>query len=158
MNARPAADSPVNVSGATSDGAAPGAPTDGRATTARSHRALGAGHATARPAATATEAAEGQGRLPRPPAFGFPGATWREIAYLLANLPVGMFGFVYVTSWVFASVALSITVVGLPMLALGLLGSRQIGKFERWRARTLLDVHVDEPSPLRHRAHGGFFP
>ncbi|QKW51743.1 sensor domain-containing protein [Streptomyces buecherae] len=171
MNARPAADSPVNVSGATPDGTAPGTQTDGRATTARRHPAPGAGHETARPAEPAaepgrtagattgaTEATEGQGRLPRPPAFGFPGATWREITHLLTNLPVGMFGFVYVASWFFTGVALSITVVGLPMLALGLLGSRQIGKFERRRARVLLDVHVDEPSPLRHRAHGGFFP
>ncbi|MFE6779513.1 sensor histidine kinase [Streptomyces sp. NPDC057702] len=94
--------------------------------------------------------------LPRPPAFAFPAATWREIAHLLTNLPVGIFGFVYVSSWVFAGLALSVTVIGLPMLALGLLGSRQIGKFERARARRLLGVHVDKPSRLRHRAHGGF--
>ncbi|MER0245934.1 sensor domain-containing protein [Streptomyces sp. HSW2009] len=96
--------------------------------------------------------------MPRVPAFGFPGSTWREIAYLLTNLPMGIFGFVYVTSWLFIGAALSITVVGLPMLAFGLLGSRQLGKFERARARLLLDLQVDEPSPLRHHTHGGFFP
>ncbi|KAF4406998.1 MULTISPECIES: sensor histidine kinase [Streptomyces] len=95
--------------------------------------------------------------LPRP-RFAFPGQTWREIAHLLANLPLDIAGFVYVSIWLYAGVFLSVTVIGLPLLALGLLGARQFGKLERARARALLDVRIDEPSPIRHRPHGGFFP
>ncbi|MDT3400733.1 sensor domain-containing protein, partial [Streptomyces sp. B1866] len=90
------------------------------------------------------------GALPRPPAFGYPAQTWREIAHLLSNLPVGIACFVFTVTWLAAGVVLSVTVVGFPVLVLGLLGSRALGRFERRRARALLSVTVDEPSPLRH--------
>jgi signal transduction histidine kinase len=41
-----------------------------------------------------------------------------------------------------------VTVVGLPLLAGGLRGARQLGKAERARARALLGLRIDEPSPL----------
>ncbi|WP_431042810.1 sensor histidine kinase [Streptomyces sp. P1-3] len=97
-------------------------------------------------------------RLPRPPALALPAQTWREIAHLLGNLPVALIGFIYVCIWLLPSVGLSITVVGLPLVALGLGGARLFGAFERRRARVLLRVHVDEPSRLPHRENGGFFP
>ncbi|WKX71959.1 sensor domain-containing protein [Streptomyces sp. XD-27] len=97
-------------------------------------------------------------RLPRPPALALPAQSWREIAHLLANLPVALVGFVYVCVWLFPSVGLSLTVIGLPLVALGLGGARLLGAFERRRARALLLVDVDEPSPLPHRGYGGFFP
>ncbi|MDW6060766.1 sensor domain-containing protein [Streptomyces sp. FXJ1.4098] len=100
---------------------------------------------------------QGHERLPRPPAFGFPAQTWKEIAHLLANLPMGILGFVYSLVWLVMGLGLAITVVGLPLLALGLRGSRLYGAFERHRARALLSVRVDEPSRLRHHADGGFF-
>ncbi|MCC5031917.1 sensor histidine kinase [Streptomyces sp. WAC 00631] len=96
-------------------------------------------------------------RLPSP-GFAYGAQTWREIAHLLANLPLGVAGFTYVSVWLYAGAALSVTVIGLPMLALGLLGARQFGKLERARARVLLALPVEEPSPIRGRAHGGFFP
>jgi len=83
--------------------------------------------------------------------------TWREIAHLLANLPVALFGFTYVTTVLFTGAWLTVTVVGLPLLAVGLLGARQLGKLERARARTLLGVRVDEPSPLPLVKSGGLF-
>ncbi|WP_240501816.1 sensor domain-containing protein, partial [Streptomyces neyagawaensis] len=46
---------------------------------------------------------------------------------------------------------LTLTVIGFPLLAAALLGARQLGKLERIRARALLDVTVDEPSPLPMR-------
>ncbi len=52
---------------------------------------------------------------------------------------------------------LTVTVIGFPLLAAGLLGARQLGKLERARARALLGVRVDEPSPLPLRGKGGFF-
>ncbi|QKV93333.1 sensor domain-containing protein [Streptomyces sp. NA02950] len=96
-------------------------------------------------------------RLPRPPAFAFPAQTWREIAHLLLNLPVGIVGFVYAVTWLCVGVGLSITVVGLPLLAAGLVGGRLYGRFERSRARALLSVHVDEPSRLPHVRGQSFF-
>ncbi|MZE79678.1 sensor histidine kinase, partial [Streptomyces sp. SID5475] len=108
--------------------------------------------------------ADGTGRAPEDrerlasPGFAYGAQTWREIAHLLANLPLGVAGFAYVSVWLYAGAALSVTVIGLPVLALGLLGARQFGKLERARARVLLALPVEEPSPIRGRAHGGFFP
>ncbi|MGW5738913.1 MULTISPECIES: sensor histidine kinase [Streptomyces] len=83
--------------------------------------------------------------------------TWKEIAHLLANLPIGVAGFIYVVVALAAGGGLAVTVVGLPLLASALGGSRLIGKAERSRARKLLGVRVDEPSPLpRQRGHGFF--
>ncbi|MEV7321855.1 sensor domain-containing protein [Streptomyces sp. NPDC093970] len=86
-------------------------------------------------------------RLP-PVRFAFDGHTWKEIAHLLLNLPVAVFGFVYVFTTVWVSGVLTITVVGVPLLAATLLGARQLGKLERARARALLGLRVEEPSPL----------
>ncbi|MBL1102685.1 sensor histidine kinase [Streptomyces coffeae] len=96
-------------------------------------------------------------RLPRPPAFAFPAQTWKEIAHLLLNLPVGIVGFVYAVVWLALGAGLAITVVGLPLLAAGLVGGRMFGRFERSRARALLSVRVDEPSRLPHVRDQGFF-
>jgi signal transduction histidine kinase len=81
--------------------------------------------------------------------------TWKEIAHLLANLPMSLLGFVYVMTVLFVGASLTLTVVGLPLLALGLAGARLVGRFERGRARLLLGVRIDEPSPLPMRRAGG---
>ncbi|MFI1710154.1 sensor histidine kinase [Streptomyces griseoruber] len=81
--------------------------------------------------------------------------TWKEIAHLLANLPMSLFGFVYVMTVLFTGASLTLTVVGLPLLALGLAGARLVGRFERGRARLLLGVRIDEPSRLPLRRAGG---
>ncbi|MEU9736499.1 sensor domain-containing protein [Streptomyces sp. NPDC048002] len=96
---------------------------------------------------------------PLPPArFAYDRHTWKEIAHLLVNLPASLFGFVYVVTMLCTGVGMTVTVVGFPLLALGLLGARQLGKLERARARALLGVRVDEPSPLRLRgSRNGFF-
>ncbi|MFF1558966.1 sensor histidine kinase [Streptomyces sp. NPDC058279] len=97
----------------------------------------------------------------RPPRVrgAFDVSTWKEIAYLLSNLPVALIGFVYMVVMVAAMAGLSVTAVGLPLLAGGLWGARQLGKPERARARALLGVRVDEPTPLPGpRRSGGFFP
>ncbi|MGW5636566.1 sensor histidine kinase [Streptomyces sp. NPDC003832] len=96
---------------------------------------------------------------PLPPArFAYDRHTWKEIAHLLVNLPASLFGFVYVVTMLFTGVGMTVTVVGFPLLALGLLGARQLGKLERARARALLGVRVDEPTPLRMRgSRNGLF-
>jgi signal transduction histidine kinase len=94
---------------------------------------------------------------PPPPRFAYDRHTWKEIAHLLANLATSLDGFVYVVTVLFLGAGLTVTVIGLPVLAFGLLGARQLGKFERMRARALLGVRVEEPSPLPFRGRGGFF-
>ncbi|MCF3175299.1 sensor domain-containing protein [Streptomyces sioyaensis] len=94
---------------------------------------------------------------PPPPRALLSGLMWREIAYLLANFPLGVAAFVVVLVWLVLGIGLSITVVGLPLLATGLLACRQYGKLERARAAALLGVRIAEPSRLRPRERG-FFP
>ncbi|MCL6667723.1 sensor histidine kinase [Streptomyces sp. NPDC101209] len=97
-------------------------------------------------------------RLP-PARFAYDPHTWKEIAHLLANLPLALFGFVYVVTVLFTGFWLTVTVIGFPLLAAGLMGARLWGRLERGRARALLGVRVDEPSPLPGReAAGGFLP
>ncbi|MFF0446407.1 sensor histidine kinase [Streptomyces sp. NPDC004609] len=96
---------------------------------------------------------------PPPVRFALDARTWKEIVHLLANLPVAVFGFVYVAFTISLGAGLSVTVVGLPFLALALAGARAIGRLERGRSRALLGVRVDEPSPLRAaRREDGLFP
>ncbi|MGF0170905.1 sensor histidine kinase [Streptomyces sp. Marseille-Q5077] len=97
---------------------------------------------------------------PLPPArFAYDRHTWKEIAHLLANLPMSLLGFVYVVTVLFTGALLTLTVIGFPLLAAGLLGARQLGKLERSRARALLGLQVDEPSRLPLRGgKDGFFP
>ncbi|WP_399887453.1 sensor histidine kinase [Streptomyces sp. BBFR51] len=96
------------------------------------------------------------GHLP-PARFAYDRHTWKEIAHLLANLPAALIGFTYVATMLAVGVGLTVTVIGFPLLAAGLLGARQLGKLERARARALLGVRVDEPSPLPLRGNDGFF-
>ncbi|MEE1750204.1 sensor histidine kinase, partial [Streptomyces sp. JV184] len=85
--------------------------------------------------------------------------TWKEIGHLLVNLPVAIIGFVYTVFMIAVGVGLAVTVVGLPLLAVGLHGARLIGKAERGRARAMLGVRVEEPSPMElARREKGFFP
>ncbi|QEU92493.1 sensor histidine kinase [Streptomyces kanamyceticus] len=94
---------------------------------------------------------------PPPARFAYDTHTWKEIAHLLVNLPVGMLGFLYAVSVLAIGVPLTVTVVGLPLLAVGLLGARLIGRAERARARKLLGVRIDEPSPMPMIGTSGFF-
>ncbi|MFE9459166.1 sensor histidine kinase [Streptomyces californicus] len=92
-------------------------------------------------------------RLP-PARFALDRWTWREVAYLLADLPVAVVGFVYTVLLIGVGAGLSVTVVGLPLLVGGLQGARLLGRLERWRARRMLGVRVEEPSPVG-RGHQG---
>ncbi|WP_175407664.1 sensor histidine kinase [Streptomyces sp. TRM64462] len=87
--------------------------------------------------------------------IGFGAAMWKEIVHLLANLPAAIAGFVYATVTVAAGAGLSVTVIGLPLLAAGLAGARVLGRMERARARALTGVRVEEPSRLPHGPGSG---
>ncbi|MCZ9353340.1 sensor domain-containing protein, partial [Streptomyces mutabilis] len=110
---------------------------------------------TTTPRGTAGAAA---GDRPPPARFAYDRHTWMEIAHLLANFPASLLGFVYVVTMLSIGVGLTVTVIGFPLLAAGLMGARQLGRLERVRARALLGVRVDEPSRLPMRGRGGFFP
>ncbi len=96
---------------------------------------------------------------PPPVRAVFSAVTWKEIAYLVSNLPLAVVGFVYAVVMVAGTGGLSVTAIGLPLLACGLWVSRQLGRLDRARARALLGVRVDEPTPIPGpRRAGGFFP
>jgi signal transduction histidine kinase len=89
---------------------------------------------------------------PPPVRFAYDPHTWKEIAYLLSNLPVALVGFVYAVTTISTGAGLSVTVIGLPLLVAGLGGARLLGRAERARARGMLGLEIEEPSPLRgHR-------
>ncbi|WP_093799594.1 sensor histidine kinase [Streptomyces sp. Wb2n-11] len=102
-------------------------------------------------------------RAGHPPPVRFPYGpdTWKEIAHLLLDLPTALFGFVFTVVVLALGCGLSVTVIGLPLVVAGLLGARRFGAVERARARALLGLYVDEPSPVaagRRPGEGGFLP
>ncbi|WP_318201939.1 sensor histidine kinase [Streptomyces sp. SCL15-4] len=102
----------------------------------------------------ADDGPDGSHRLP-PPRPAYDAHTWKEIAHLLLNLPTAVFGFTYAFTVLVVGGVLTLTVIGLPLLAFCLVVSRQLGKVERARARALLGVRVEEPSPLPYARSGG---
>ncbi|MEU6391954.1 sensor domain-containing protein [Streptomyces sp. NPDC046939] len=91
-----------------------------------------------------------------PPRFAYDAHTWKEISFLLSSFPLALFGFVYAVTLLAVGAGLTVTVIGLPLIAAGLSGARMLGKAERARARRLLGVRVEEPSPLPRRKGDGF--
>jgi signal transduction histidine kinase len=116
----------------------------------RTHAGTHTGTADRTSAGTSAGTSDGTAESDRlPPArLAYDPQTWKEIAHLLINLPVAIIGFVFVTTLLSTGAGLAVTVVGLPLLAGGLRGARQLGKAERARARALLGLRIDEPSPL----------
>jgi signal transduction histidine kinase len=94
-------------------------------------------------------------RVPTALRAPFDGRTWREYLYLLLNLPVGIFAFVYVVTTLSLGAGLLVTFLGFPVLAAGLAGCRGLGVVQRAMARALLRAEVEEPERPRRR-RGGF--
>ncbi|MFD3481636.1 sensor histidine kinase [Streptomyces sp. NPDC058665] len=84
----------------------------------------------------------------------FSGRAWKEFAYLLLNLPMGILFFVYAVTTVSLSAGLLVTFVGIPLLAAALVGCRALGAVERMRARALLDLDIASPLPVRGKKSG----
>ena len=81
--------------------------------------------------------------------------TWTDSIHLVLNLPVGVIGFVYTATCLAVGFSLTpLCLIGLPLVALTLLGSRGLGVLERARAAALLDERVRAPAPLRPRQRG----
>jgi signal transduction histidine kinase len=77
----------------------------------------------------------------------FAARTWQETAYLLIDLAVGIAGFTFVVTGLSLGAGLLITLVGLPVLVVTLLGCRGGAWLERRRAR-LLSLELPDPPPL----------
>ncbi|MEU7717450.1 sensor histidine kinase [Streptomyces tibetensis] len=106
------------------------------------------------PSTTAARPGAGPDDRPPPARLAYDRHTWKEIAHLLSNLPVALFGFTYVVTMLSVGFGMTVTVVGFPLLAAGLMGARVLGRLERARARVLLGVRIEEPSRLRLRLRG----
>jgi signal transduction histidine kinase len=104
-----------------------------------------------------TQQAERAHRLPLALRAPIEARTWRELGYLLLNLPMCLIGFVWTVTMLSLGAGLLITFIGLPVLTLALGGCRAIGRTERARARALLWLDVEEPGPARAKGRG-FFP
>jgi signal transduction histidine kinase len=74
--------------------------------------------------------------------------TWKETAYLVADLFVGVIAFTVLVTGLSMGLALLITFFGLPILWAMLVLARGGARLERWRARALLDVDLPEPPNL----------
>ncbi|MFE9772342.1 sensor histidine kinase [Streptomyces sp. NPDC005931] len=101
-------------------------------------------------------AGEGRHRLPAALRAPVEGRTWRELAYVLLSLPIGILLFVYAVTMVALGAGLLVTFLGVPVLAAALAGCRGAGAVERARARGLLGLEVGEPEPLRTQGRQGF--
>ncbi|TDC70542.1 sensor histidine kinase [Streptomyces hainanensis] len=101
------------------------------------------------------EGAAGGAEKPPPPRPALEARTWRECGYLLTSFPLALVTFVGVVVWIYVGGLLSVTVIGLPVLAAGLAGCRRVAAWERARARALLGLRVDEPSPLPRSEEAG---
>ncbi|MEU7023781.1 sensor domain-containing protein [Streptomyces sp. NPDC046203] len=88
---------------------------------------------------------------PPPVRLAYGRHTWKEVVYLLGNLPYALVGFVYAVATLSVGAAMAVTIVGVPLITLSLAGARLLGRAERARARGLLGVRVAEPSRLPRR-------
>jgi hypothetical protein len=81
--------------------------------------------------------------------------TWEETLYAIATAPLAVAGFVFVVLSFLAGIVLSVTFVGVPLLALGGLAARRLGSVHRALARALL--HEQVANPRRFVPGPGFF-
>ena len=74
--------------------------------------------------------------------------TYRNIAYLMLGLPLGIAYFVFLVTGFSLGAGLAVTLAGIPVLLLVLIGSRVLCTFERQVSDKVLGVHIPEPSDL----------
>jgi signal transduction histidine kinase len=80
------------------------------------------------------------------PAFN--GEMWREVLFLLLNLPLSIVGFVLTVAGIALGGGLMLTVVGFWVLAGSLFAIRGYGGMERRLVRSLLAEDIAEPLPV----------
>jgi signal transduction histidine kinase len=77
--------------------------------------------------------------------------SWAEFLYAIASFPLGITGFAFTVTSLAVGVSLSVTLIGLPLLAVASLGARGLGAVTRGLARSLLNLKVAPPPPFRPR-------
>lgn len=97
---------------------------------------------------TSTVPPPGEQPEPRPTRRPFDALMWREVLSCLLNFPYAVAGFVYIVPMISLGAALSVTMIGLPVLAGALAGSRGFGSMERTRTRNFLGEDVGAPQPI----------
>jgi signal transduction histidine kinase len=75
--------------------------------------------------------------------------AWQQLAYLGIGAPLGVLTGGYALACVYLGVLSALTVIGFPLIALGLLAARKLAAVHRRLARTLLHVQVDDPGQTR---------
>jgi signal transduction histidine kinase len=75
--------------------------------------------------------------------------TYAATLDLLLDFPLAIAWFCLFTTLLSTGGSLLVTLVGLPILTFTFLVARYIGRFERWRARRLLGVRIEEPTRRR---------
>jgi len=79
---------------------------------------------------------------------------WKESGYALASLPLAVLGFAYAVLTLVLGGVLSLTLLGLPLLAAGVLGARGWGVLHRRFGRAALGIQLADPRPVRRSATG----
>ncbi|MCI0685628.1 MAG: sensor domain-containing protein, partial [Sporichthyaceae bacterium] len=75
-------------------------------------------------------------------------ATYRAWLFLLASFPLGVVSFVWIVTTLTVGVATSFTLVGIPVVAVSVLGARVLGSMARPLARWGLGAQIPEPPPV----------
>ncbi|MFC6023780.1 sensor histidine kinase [Plantactinospora solaniradicis] len=70
-----------------------------------------------------------------------------QILYVVVGAPLAVIGFVGVLALLAVGGLLSVTLVGVPVVAIGLVWARGVCSTRRWLARVLLDVRIDALPP-----------
>ncbi|MFV0634357.1 sensor histidine kinase [Demequina sp.] len=79
--------------------------------------------------------------------------TFREVAYLLAGLPLGILWFSYIVTMYAVGLALLIVWLGVAVLGFAQWSLRPIGAIERKVANVTFDAGIDEPEPRGYQLH-----
>jgi signal transduction histidine kinase len=83
--------------------------------------------------------------------------TWRDYLYLLVAAPVALAALIALAVSAWVGLLMSLALVGIPLLALIVLGAREYGAVPRTLARELLGVRVEAPR-RRRPERTGFLP
>ena len=77
--------------------------------------------------------------------------TWRGFAYLIVCAPLAFVGFWGMAICLMFGVLFAITFLGLPLIAVTVLGGRSVGQLQRKLGRSMVRARVDDPPPFRRR-------
>jgi signal transduction histidine kinase len=83
--------------------------------------------------------------------------TALEILYALLSVPLGLLGFAYVIASLLLGVGLTVTLIGLPLIAAAVFGARMLGSLQRRMAASLLGFEAEPPPPPRAASTQGLF-